>query len=101
MVGIGKLKQVLEMRKAAKNMQSALSDVVVVGEAAKGLVKVHMDGNQKITQVEIDPSLLNLDKQTTVQEGIVDAHRKAQRQLQEIMAAKVRSGELKLPDLNI
>jgi len=63
MVNIGKLKQILEMRKAAKKMQKSLGQELVVGEALKGQVKISMDGNQKIVEVHIDPVLLNSDNQ--------------------------------------
>lgn len=101
MVKINKLKQVWEMRKSAKTMQSALSDVAVVGEAKKGLIKVGLDGNQKITRVEIDPSLLSTEHQQEVQEGVADAFHEAQKQIQKIMQEKLRSGELKMPDLQM
>ena len=100
MVKMNKLKQVWDMRKAAKNMQSSLADVAVVGEAVGGLVKVGLDGNQKITKVEIDPSLMNPDSQDKVQNGILEAFESAQKQIQKIMQEKVRSGELKMPDLS-
>jgi len=99
MVKINKLKQVWEMRKAAKSMQSALGDVLVTGEAAGGKIKVGMDGNQKITKVEIDPSLMTPTEQERVQDGIVDAFGEAQKQVQKVMSEKLRSGELKMPDL--
>ncbi|MFH0831006.1 MAG: YbaB/EbfC family nucleoid-associated protein [Parcubacteria group bacterium] len=99
MVKINKLKQVWEMRKAAKTMQSALADVAVVGEGARGRIKVGLDGNQKITKVNIDSSLLTAAEQETVQSGVIEAFGGAQKQLQKIMAEKVRTGELKLPDL--
>ncbi len=101
MVKINKLKQVWEMRKSAKQMQSALSDVLVVGEAAGGKIKVKLDGNQKITSVEIDPSLLTPAEQERVQNGFAEAFADAQKQVQKIMSEKLRSGELKMPDLGM
>ncbi|MFO0705187.1 MAG: YbaB/EbfC family nucleoid-associated protein [Candidatus Andersenbacteria bacterium] len=101
MVKINKLKQVWEMRKAAKSMQSALGDVLVVGEAEGGKVKIGMDGNQKITKVEIDPSLLVASEQERVQNGVREAFMEAQKQVQKIMGEKLRSGELKMPDLGM
>ena len=100
MVKMNKLKQVWDMRKAAKNMQSSLADVLVVGEAAGGSIKVGLDGNQKITKVEIDPGLFTAEHQDKVQNGIIDAFESAQKQVQKIMQEKVRSGELKMPDLS-
>jgi DNA-binding YbaB/EbfC family protein len=101
MVKINKLKQVWEMRKAAKSMQSALGDVLVVGEGQGGKVKVGLDGNQKITKVEIDPLLLNPDGQDKIQSGVIDAFSDAQKQVQKIMSEKLRTGELKMPDLGL
>jgi len=99
MVKINKLKQVWEMRKTAKKMQSALGEVLVTGEAEHGQVKVSLDGNQKVTGVTIDPDLLTLDAKERLENGLVAAHANAQKQLRDIMAAKLRSGELKLDDL--
>jgi len=101
MVNIGKLKQVWDMRKAAKTMKSALSDILVTGEAVNKQIKVSMDGNQKVTAIDLAPELLKSDNKTVIEQGLVEAQAKAQKKLQEIMAAKVRSGELEIPDLKM
>jgi DNA-binding YbaB/EbfC family protein len=101
MVNLGKLKQVWEMRKAAKTMQSALSDIVVTGEALRGQVKLTLDGNQKIMKVTIDPALMQPEHQQKVEEGVIAAHQDAHKELQSIMKAKLQSGELKMPDFNM
>lgn len=100
MVSIGKLRQVMDMRKQAKQVQSSLSDVLVTGEAQGGQIKVSMDGNQKITKVDISPDLLAPEYQEKVQGGIIDAFQDAQKQVQKVMAQKLKSGELKMPDMN-
>jgi DNA-binding YbaB/EbfC family protein len=99
MVSIGKLKQVMEMRKEAKKLQKQLGDELVVGSAMRDQVTVTMDGNQKITHVHIDPSLLSPDNQSRLEGAVGDAVSDAQKKLQQIMAAKLRAGELKIPDL--
>ncbi len=101
MVKINKLKQVWEMRKTAKKMQSAMGEILITGKAAHGQVKMSVDGNQKVTNVAIDPAMMVPDNRERLQNAIVDAHENAQKQLRDIMAAKLRSGELKLDDLKI
>lgn len=82
-------------------MQSAMGEILVTGEAAHGQVKISVDGNQKITSVAIDPAMMGSENQERLQNAIIDAHENAQKQLRDIMAAKLRSGELKLDDLKL
>jgi DNA-binding YbaB/EbfC family protein len=52
-----KMQQTLEISKAK------LSNIKVVGEAAGGLVRIELDGNRKLTQLEINADLKNIDKE--------------------------------------
>ena len=99
MVSIGKLKKVLELRKAGKQLQKSLGQELVSGSGSRGAVTVKLDGNQKVQEVLIDPALLTPDRKADVERGVAEAFGDAQKKLQEIMQAKLKAGELKLPDL--
>lgn len=99
MVGIGKLRQVLELRKQGKQLQKSLGQELVTGEAKRGQVTVKLDGNQKVQEVHVDPTLLGPDHGPDIEQGVAEAFGDAQKKLQDIMQAKIKAGELKLPDL--
>ncbi len=54
-----KLKQFKDIRSKAKEIQSALANEKIEGSAGWGKVKITMDGNQRVLDVTIDPSLLS------------------------------------------
>ena len=55
----GLMQQAQKMQQEMQKAQEELSNMVVTGEAAGGLVKVTMTGKHAVTKVEIDPSLLD------------------------------------------
>ena len=50
------MKQAQKMQKKMSAVQETLEDLVVEGVAADGMVKVKMDGNQKLLDINIDPA---------------------------------------------
>lgn len=99
MVSIGKFRKVLELRKQGKQLQKSLGQELVTGKGRRGEVTVQLDGNQKVQQVHVDPALLTPERGGDVEQGVAEAFGDAQKQLQELMQAKLKAGELKLPDL--
>ncbi len=62
--GIGNLlKQAQKMQEDMKLAQERLAQEEVVGESGAGLVKVTMNGRYQVSRVEIDPTLMNDDKE--------------------------------------
>jgi len=93
-----KLKQFKDMRQQGKKLQSALEGETVAAEAAGGGIKLIMDGNLKISDLKIDPSLLAPDKKEKLENAIKDAHGDALRKMQRVIAAKMQGMDgLKLP----
>ncbi|MCC6639228.1 YbaB/EbfC family nucleoid-associated protein [Candidatus Falkowbacteria bacterium] len=84
-----KLKQFKEIRDQAKNIHSALAGESAVGQ--DGGVTITMNGNQEVTKVEIDPSLLNSDAKSKLESNITQATNKAIKNVQKIMAEKMKS----------
>ncbi|MCC7356190.1 MAG: YbaB/EbfC family nucleoid-associated protein [Candidatus Doudnabacteria bacterium] len=52
-----KLKDVSEMRKQAKQIESMLAKEIVVGQSGGGKIKITIDGNQNVQSVEVDESI--------------------------------------------
>lgn len=54
---IDKLKDINEMRKQAKHMESLLAVETVTGASSGGKIRITIDGNQNIKSVEVAPEV--------------------------------------------
>jgi len=64
MKGLGDLmKQAQEMQSKLADAQAQMAAIEVQGESGAGMVKVTMNCRYEVKRVEIDPSLLNEDKE--------------------------------------
>lgn len=97
---LSKLKQFKDLRSQAKTVQSALSKETVHGSGAGGKVTLVMDGTQKILSLDINVDILNADNKKKVEQGVIDAISGANKDLQKVMAKKIQSGEMTMPDLS-
>lgn len=97
---LSKLKQFKDLRSQAKQVQNVLSKETVHGSGASGKVNVVMDGTQKIISLDIDASILNPDNKKKIEDGVIDAVSSANKDLQKLMAKKIQSGEMNMPDLS-
>lgn len=52
-----KLKDVNEMRKQAKQIESLLGAELIVGQSGGGKIKITIDGNQVVKSVEVDSTV--------------------------------------------
>jgi len=57
------MKQAQKMQADMQKVQEELANAEVTGEAGAGMVKVTMNGKHDVRRVEIDPSLLQEDKE--------------------------------------
>ena len=94
-----KLKQIQELRKQAKELQSNLSEENITSESEKGLIKVTVDGNHKVKNIEIDNELLNTESKEKLENGLQEAYNKATDEVQSMMARKVQSGDISMPNI--
>ena len=53
-----KLKDINEMRKQAKVMESMLATELITGKSGGGKIIIVMDGNQNIKSVEVSPEIV-------------------------------------------
>lgn len=81
-------------------MQNMLAQESAEGQADWGKVKVKIDGNQEILDIQIDPELLTTDNKEKLQNALKDATNDAIKKVQRIMAEKVRQSGIELPGLS-
>jgi nucleoid-associated protein EbfC len=62
--GLGNiLKQAQKMQEELQKTQEKLAHEVVTGESGGGMVKVTMNGRHEVKRIEIDPALMEDDKE--------------------------------------
>ncbi len=88
--GLGNLmKQAQQMQEEMQKTQARLAEEEITGEAGGGLVKVTMNGKHEVRRVQIDPSLMEDDKEMLedlVAAAANDAAHKVSEKMQESMA---------------
>jgi len=92
------MKQAQAMQENMQRMQEEVAKMEVEGQSGGGLVKVTLTGKHEARRVEIDPSLLEDDKEMLedlVAAAINDAARRIEEEQQEKMAGV--TGGMNLP----
>ncbi len=88
--GLGNLmKQAQKMQEQLQEQQERIAREEVTGEAGGGMVKVTMNGKHEVRRVQIDPSLMEDDKEMLedlVAAAANDAAHKVSEKMQESMA---------------
>jgi len=82
------LQQAQAMQEKMKKMQDEIAAREVTGEAGAGMVKVTMNGRHDVRAVELDPSLLQEDKEILedlIAAAVNDAVRQVEKQQQDQM----------------
>ena len=96
--GMGNLmKQAQQMQERMQKMQEQLAQMEVVGEAGAGMVKVTMAGSHSVRRIEIDPSLMEDDKEMLedlVAAAVNDAVRKIEANSQDKMSGMTAGMQL-------
>ena len=98
------MKQAQQMQKKMSAVQETLEDLVVEGVAADGMVKVKMDGNQKLLDINIDPAarreeldLLEDLILIAVNQAVIKSQDKAQKRMNVVTGNIL--GNIKLPGM--
>jgi len=98
------MKQAQQMQKKMSAVQETLEDLVVEGVAADGMVKVKMDGNQKLLDINIDPTaqreeldLLEDLILIAVNQAVIKSQDKAQKRMNVVTGNIL--GNIKLPGM--
>ncbi|MFO6421997.1 YbaB/EbfC family nucleoid-associated protein [Motilimonas sp. KMU-193] len=94
----GLMKQAQQMQDRMQKAQEDIAKMEVIGEAGAGMVKVTMLGNHNVRRIEIDPSLMEDDKEMLedlMAAAINDAVRRVEETSKEKMAEV--TGGMQLP----
>ena len=98
------MKQAQQMQKKMSAVQERLEDLVVEGVAADGMIKVKMDGNQKLLDINIDPAaqreeldLLEDLILIAVNQAVIKSQDKAQKRMNAVTGNIL--GNIKLPGM--
>lgn len=97
--GMGNLmKQAQQMQERMQKLQEEIAVMEVTGESGAGLVKVTINGAHNCRRVEIDPGLLEDDKEM-LEDLIAAAFNDAARRIEEAQKEKMAeiSGGMQLP----
>jgi len=84
------MKQAQALQEQMKEMQEQVAKAKVTGESGAGMVKVEMNGRHDVTRVELDPSLMQEDKEILedlLAAAVNDAVRRVEQNNQEQMRA--------------
>lgn len=97
--GMGNImKQAQEMQERMQKVQEELASLEVIGEAGAGMVKITVTCNHNVRRVDIDPSLMDDDKDM-VEDLVAAAFNDAVRRIQETSKEKMGdvTGGMPLP----
>jgi len=93
------LRQMQAMQKQMELVQAEIDAKEIRTTAGGGAVEVAVNGKKELTDIKIDPELLNGDDAEMLQDLILVAVNEALRQMEEISAAEMEkvTGGLNLP----
>src|SRR5690242_83975 len=95
------MKQAQAMQAKLGQAQKELENLVLVGQAGGGVVKVTLKGSGALERVEIDDSLMAPGEAEMVADLVVAAHADAKRQLDQRSAELMQQAAGPLAGLNI
>lgn len=75
-------------------MQKEMKRLEVAGTSKDGLVKVKLNGLMKITEVQIDDSLLAPESKRVVEARIIEAHKTAQKKIESQMRSSMSLSDM-------
>src|SRR5688572_27747081 len=67
---LDRMKQLYDMQKKAKDLQRQLENTRVEKTSADGLIKVSVNGTQRVDSLSIDASLLTPEKKTALEQAV-------------------------------
>jgi len=89
--GLGELmKQAQKFQQRLAQVQEELEKIQVEGTSGGGMVTVVANGKQEITEVKIDPEVVNRDDVEMLEDLIVAAVNQARERAQEVAEEKMR-----------
>ncbi|MDV6320167.1 YbaB/EbfC family nucleoid-associated protein [Chromohalobacter sp. HP20-39] len=103
--GMGNMmKQAQEMQEKMQKVQEEIAETEVTGEAGAGMIKVTMNGRHDVSDVNIDPSVMEEDKELLedlLAAAVNDAVRKVEttskERMEEVTAGMNLPADFKMP----
>ena len=91
------MKQAGQMQAKMADMQAALEQMFVIGQAGGGLVRITMSGKFTVKAVEIDPSLLKPDEKEMLEDLMITALGDAKLKAEAVVAEQMKAITAGLP----
>lgn len=63
MFGMNQKEMLEKMQQSLEESKARLANIKVMGEAGGGLVRIELDGNRKLTNLEINANLADIEKE--------------------------------------
>ena len=100
-MNLSMLKQAQELKSKLDKAQKELSNTIVEAESGKGVVKVTINGQQKIQSIKISPKVIDPDKAEYLEGLVLKAVSEAIAKSQKLAAKQLGglTGGLKIPGL--
>ncbi|AFD07034.1 YbaB/EbfC family nucleoid-associated protein [Solitalea canadensis] len=93
------LGNLFEAKKKAEEIKNRLETISVTGEVDNGAVVVTCNGNRKVLDIKINPSVFNVRDREEVEELITVAVNRALEQADQLMAAEMKTIMPNIPGL--
>ncbi len=77
------MQQAQAMQKQIEDASNAINEMEFEADASNGLVKVPVNGNNEVLDIDIDPSILNPDDKAMIEDLIVIAINNAVRKVED------------------
>ena len=96
------MKQAQEMQKKMSEMQQQLSDQTVEATAGGGMVSVTANGSMEITDMKIDPSVVDPNDVTMLQDLVTAASNEAIKKAREMVESEMSkiTGGMNIPGMS-
>ena len=103
--GINKMiKKAQEMQSQMEKAQAELNSIEIEGQAGGGMVSVKVNGHKELVELNIDPEILNEDKEmiedmilAAVNQGLQNAGKVAEEKMNSITGGMM--GKIKIPGM--
>ncbi len=99
--GLGELGNIMKLQKQFKDIQKRLKKAVAEGENTDGTVRVKVNGEYKIVDIEIDQALIDSGDKKKIEKSIVLASDVAMDRIKDMAAEEMSklTGGMNIPGL--